>query len=46
MVLCNTHGDKVLQINKSLVENKYALFNEDWQEANIQKVRKYNCTKA
>lgn len=38
MIICNTHGDEVVQINKSLVENNYALLNDDWLEQKIKKV--------
>ncbi|XP_061402639.1 tudor domain-containing protein 5 [Musca vetustissima] len=37
MILCDTHDDEVLQINKNMVEMKYALYNEDWQETKIEK---------
>ncbi|KAM7346217.1 tejas isoform 2-T2 [Cochliomyia hominivorax] len=39
MILCNTNGDEVLQINKKLVEKRYALYNEDWK---IQKINENN----
>ncbi|XP_037828317.1 tudor domain-containing protein 5 isoform X2 [Lucilia sericata] len=35
MVLCNTNGEDVVQINKSLVEKRYALYNEDWKAQKI-----------
>lgn len=41
MILCNTNGDKVVQINKSLVQNHYALFNEDWKTEKINQVIYY-----
>ncbi|KNC29642.1 hypothetical protein FF38_08672 [Lucilia cuprina] len=35
MVLCNTNGEDVVQVNKSLVEKRYALYNEDWKAQKI-----------
>ncbi|XP_075167228.1 tejas isoform X2 [Haematobia irritans] len=36
MILCDTHDHEVLQINKHLVDKKYALYNEDWQESRFE----------
>uniref|UniRef100_A0A1I8NSS4 HTH OST-type domain-containing protein n=1 Tax=Stomoxys calcitrans TaxID=35570 RepID=A0A1I8NSS4_STOCA len=36
MVLCDTNKEEVLQINKALVEKKYALYNDDWQDIKVQ----------
>lgn len=38
MILCDTHDDPVIQINKNMMEMKYALLNEDWLETRIEKV--------
>ncbi|XP_019895643.1 tudor domain-containing protein 5 isoform X2 [Musca domestica] len=37
MILCDTHDDPVVQINKNMMEMKYALLNEDWLETRIEK---------
>ncbi|XP_073846467.1 tejas isoform X2 [Musca autumnalis] len=36
MVLCDTHNEEVVQINKSMVEMKHALYNEDWKKTKIE----------
>ncbi|XP_065370506.1 tudor domain-containing protein 7 isoform X2 [Calliphora vicina] len=35
MILCDTNGDEVVQINKSLVDNRYALYNDEWKPQRI-----------
>lgn len=38
MILCNTNDDEVVQINKTMVEKHYALYNEDWKQQKINQV--------
>ncbi|XP_054736982.1 tudor domain-containing protein 5 isoform X1 [Anastrepha obliqua] len=33
MVLCDTNGSEVVQINRELVENGFALYDEEWQKS-------------
>uniref|UniRef100_A0A1B0AM32 HTH OST-type domain-containing protein n=1 Tax=Glossina palpalis gambiensis TaxID=67801 RepID=A0A1B0AM32_9MUSC len=37
LVICNASGDSVVQINGALIENRFALYDPEWEECNIQK---------
>uniref|UniRef100_A0A1A9ZPC7 HTH OST-type domain-containing protein n=1 Tax=Glossina pallidipes TaxID=7398 RepID=A0A1A9ZPC7_GLOPL len=37
LVICNACGDNVVQINDALIENRFALYDPEWEECNFRK---------